>query len=589
MLPVEGMSLSLRRTIVLVLAGAAALGVGAAISCNSDDSISHIVDLGGDASDASGPVKVQILGINDFHGNIDPPTGKSALVLAAAGDPEAGDGGAATDAGTQNVNAGGVVYLAAHLNALKAQNPNTAIVSSGDLTGASPFVSQAFHDEDSVELMNAIGLDFNGVGNHEFDHGVAELLRLQRGGCYGGTCDGGADASTFTGAKFEYLAANVEVAKNQTVFPPYAIKELGGQKIAFIGMTLKDTPSVTLPSSVVGLTFDDEVTTVNALVPEIRQQGASAIVVLLHQGDFPAANSTYNGCGVGDGVLATIANGLDPAVDVVLSAHTHQAYNCTIAGKLVTSAASFGRVITQVELTIDPAQQRVIDKHATNHIVTRDIAPDPAVAAMVQSYEQRIAPIANKVVGHIAGSGQLTAGDGASESTLGDVIADSMMAATSGAPFNAEFAVTNPGGIRTDLPTSSVTYQQAFTVLPFGNYLMTVSLTGAQIQTMLDEQFADPKQPKILQLSKELSWKRSGSTVDKTSITIKGAPLSPTTTYRVTTNNFVASGGDGFTVFKQATNATSGTTTVVDLDALTSYFARFEPGGITPPTLNRIQ
>ncbi|HWL86170.1 MAG TPA: bifunctional metallophosphatase/5'-nucleotidase [Polyangiaceae bacterium] len=600
-----------RHPIALTLAALAVAGAPFAVSCNGDDTLILIhsspggdndaasVDATVDASsgDAAQSVKIQILGINDFHGNLDPPSGNSGNVTASPGDPEAGDAGTRVDgSATQQVPAGGVAYLAAHIAALKAQYPNnTAIVSAGDLTGASPFVSQAFHDEPSVVIMNAIGLDFNGVGNHEFDHGVAELRRLQYGGCYPGACDDGG-TSDFPGAKFEYLAANVDVAKGRTVFPPYDFKELGGEKIAFIGMTLKDTPSVTIPSAVAGLTFDDEVQTVNALVPEIRQKGASAIVVLLHQGDVPPAGTVYNGCGLVDGVLADIATKLDPAVDVVLSAHTHQAYECTIAGKLVTSAASYGRVVTQVELTIDPVRHRVTSKTATNHIVTRNVAPDSKVATIVADYKDRVAAVANQIVGNISGAGSLQAAPpdpvkGSGESTLGDVIADSMLASTTAAPFNADFAVMNPGGIRADLPDSAITYAQAFAVEPFGNYLVTVSLTGAQIETMLNEQWTSTS-TNILQISKGLTYTYvvpDGGVphVVAGSIVLGTTGIELNKIYRVTTNNFVASGtGDGFTIFKQATDRTTGASNIVDLDSLIAYFHQVRP--TPPPPLDRI-
>src|SRR5262249_5281166 len=145
-----------------------------------------------------------------------------------------------TDAGTATIPAGGVAYLAAQVKQLKSQNPNTLLVSAGDLTGASPLLSNLFKDEPTILAMNKIGLDFEGVGNHDFDRGVAELTRLQKGGCSLGDCDSGA---MFAGASFKYLAANVDNADKMTVFPPYMIKDFGGGvKVGVIGMTLQNTP-----------------------------------------------------------------------------------------------------------------------------------------------------------------------------------------------------------------------------------------------------------------------------------------------------------------------------------------------------------
>jgi len=398
-----------------------------------------------------------------------------------------------------------------------------------------------------------------------------------------------------TTARTEARTTNVDVAKNKTVFPPYGIKQLGGEKIAFIGMTLKDTPSVTIPSSVAGLTFDDEVATVNALLPEIRKEGVSAIVVLLHQGDIPTAGTLYDGCGVAGGVgsfIVDIATKLDPAVDVVLSAHSHQAYNCTIAGKLVTSASSFGRVVTQVDLTIDSAQHRVTDKTAKNHAVTQDIAPDPAVQSIVASYTERAKDRANRVVGHLTGPlpRQVNASGPPEEWVLGDTIADAMLAATKKPGYDAVVAFMNPGGIRADVTCDgcsvakpgAVTYTQAFTTQPFGNYLVTMTLTGANIRDILQQQFTSSP-PKILQVSKGFTYTYTGTTVDFASIKINGVPISANATYRVTTNNFVATGGDGFTVFTKGTASKDGD---IDIDAFTKYLTANDP--LTPPPVNRI-
>jgi 5'-nucleotidase len=597
-----------------------------AYACSSDNGVSPApteqmdgaasdAAQGSDAADASSTVSVQLLAINDFHGNLDPPTGSSALVTAPLGDPIA-DGGADSgikinpDAGTAQVPVGGAVYLATHVKTLRASNPNTAIVSAGDLTGASPLLSNIFRDEPSVLAMNTIGLDYEGVGNHDFDRGLTELLRLQNGGCSLGDCDAG--LGMFPGAKFKYLAANVdETTTNMSVFPPYDVKTFGAAKVAFIGMTLRGTPNVTVASAVAGLSFQDEVATVNALIPELKAKSVDAIVVLLHQGAFQDSTGTYDSCAGLNGDLLPIlrgnpdagTKGLDPAVDVVVSAHTHQAYDCTIDGRLVTSAASYGRVITKIDLTLDPTVHKVVDKHAHNLPVTRDVQPDSDVASLIATYAAKSAPLRSKVVGYISGDligNALSTHVTSCETPLGDVIADSQLAATSAASAgSAQIALMNPGGIRADISASSptktagtVTYEDAFAVEPFSNNLVTVTLSGAQIKQLLDAQFASTV-PKILQVSNGFSYSYTydaltkTGTVDPASIKLNGIAIDPATSYRVTANAFLAQGGDGFSAFAAGTNRVSGQ---IDLDALVAYFGAMTSASspLAPPAPTRI-
>jgi 5'-nucleotidase len=580
-------------------AGAADLALDLAANLSPDlAATSHPQDLSVSVdaeAPATGSVKVQILAFNDFHGNLQPPTGSSGRLLAQSSDPQVGDGGTVIpDAGLATINAGGAAYLAAHVQKLRAGNPNTVVVSAGDLSGASPLVSSIFHDEPSVLIMNALGLDFNAVGNHEFDHGISELLRLQYGGCHPvDGCTPGLGA--FPGASFQYLAANVEVGGGKTVFPRYGIREIDGEKIAFVGMTLEDTPTIVSATAVAGLTFDDEVSTVNALVPSLRALGCGTIVVVVHQGSIPAPNTTYDGCGVMSGAIVDIANGLDPAVDVIVSAHTHQAYACTIKQKLVTSAASFGRLVTSIDLTIDHATHRVVDKVAHQHIVTRDIAPDPAVQALVTQFVTLAAPRANKVVGHLA-SDLKAAQSPAGESPLGDVIADAMLDGTRAANLGgAVVAFMNPGGIRADIPFAPVsseqpgeiTFGKAFTTQPFANNLFTLTLTGAQLKQVLEQQW-NVAYTRILQVSSSFTYSYSasapiGARVDAASMKINGVVVDPAASYRVTVNNFLATGGDGFTVLNAGTQRLTG---ALDIDAMVAYLGAHDP--ISPPVPGRI-
>ncbi|HRY16590.1 MAG TPA: metallophosphoesterase, partial [Candidatus Competibacteraceae bacterium] len=401
-------------------------------------------------SDIGKTLTVKLIAFNDFHGNIDGAT----LMFSNS-----------TDSLNQ-VPAGGVDYLAAHINALAALNSHTTIVSAGDLIGASPLVSALFHDEPTIEAMNRLGLALNAVGNHEFDEGKDELLRMQNGGCYpidtANTCKG-AEVGTsvpFEGAKFQFLAANVvEQATGKTLFPPYVIRDYRGNKAAFIGMTLKDTPSIVTPSGVAGLEFRDEADTVNALISTITRRGAEAIIVLIHQGGFNSGG--INGCEGVSGPIAGMVSRLNDEVDLVITGHTHQQYVCELpnaAGRRipVTSAGSFGRLITDIDMTLDTATREVISVTAVNQVVTRaGVTPVAELTRLVDNYQAVAAPIANTPFGKI--TADITrAANAAGESALGDVIADSQLEATEADGFGeAMVAFMNPGGIRADLTFAS--------------------------------------------------------------------------------------------------------------------------------------
>jgi len=534
----------------------------------------------------SGTVSVQILALNDFHGNLEPPTSSSGCVPAVSGCP------------APNVVAGGVEYLATHINNLRALNPNTVVVSAGDLIGASPLLSAAFHDEPTIEAFNLIGLDFNAVGNHEFDEGWHELVRMQEGGCH--PVDGCLDGDDFAGANFQFLAANVVRQDNgKTIFPAYKVRSFGSAKIAFIGMTLEGTPLIVTPSGISDLNFLDEAATVNALVPELKAKGIETIVVLIHEGGVQSAPAPFNGCTGISGPIVDIVNNLDDEVDVVISGHTHQPYNCIIDNKIVTSAFSFGRLVTKVDLTIDRGTGEVTTMSADNRIVTRDVPKASLLTALIAKYNAIIAPIANRVIGSITANITRTP-NGAGESALGDVIADGQLDATNDPGFgDAVVAFMNPGGIRADLTYASspagegdgnVTYGEMFTVQPFGNSMVTMTLTGAQIERLLEEQFANCTlaTARILQVSAGFTytWKASGPVCDKVdpaTIMLNGVAIVPTTSYRVTVNSFLADGGDSFPILTQGTNRLGG---AVDTDAFEAYFVEHSP--VAPGPQNRI-
>jgi 5'-nucleotidase len=541
-----------------------------------------------DATDFScGQVQVQLLATNDFHGNLKPPAGSSGRInTGVAPNPNP-------------VDAGGAEFLATHMKRLEATNPNTLIVAAGDIVGATPLLSALFHDEPTVESMNLIGLDVASVGNHEFDEGADELLRMQGGGCH--PQDGCQDGDDFGGANWNYLSANViDDATGDTLLPPYEIRRFGMARVAFIGMTLEGTPLVTTPTGTAGLSFLDEADTVNALVPELKAQGVNAIVVLLHEGGL--ATGLYNECAGISGPLFDIVRHFDAAVDVVIAGHTNAAHLCDIDGKLVTSAASFGRLITDIDLTVDEVSGEVVAKTGQNVIVTRDVDKASEQTQLIARYDAIAAPLANRVVGRIGGD-LVKLQNLAGQSNLGDVIADAQLAATR-TSGQAVLAVMNPGGIRTDLITAQVsggeapgelTYGEMFAVQPFSNVLVTISLTGAQILAALEQQWvAVPgaaEKVNILQVSADFAYtwdasKPIGSRVDVSSVLLGGVALDPAATYRVTMNNFLADGGDGFSAFKAGTDRAAGS---LDVDALGAYVeANSSVAPLAPPTAMRI-
>lgn len=480
----------------------------------------------GGAADA-GVANIQILAFNDFHGNIEPPTGGNGNVVP----------GRSPDGGLQPVvTAGGTAYFAQHIASLRAQNPNTIVVSAGDLINASPLASALFRDEPTIEAMNLIGLDFNGVGNHEFDDGRAELLRMQNGGCAPEGCrDGG--VPQFAGASFKFLAANVRTETGETIFPRYAVKELDGVKVAFIGMTLEGTPGIVTPSGIAGLTFYDEADTVNALIPELQAQGIKAIVVIVHEGGFQSG--LLNECNGISGEIVGIVNRLDNEVDLVVSGHTHAAYNCVIANKRVTSALSFGRLVTQIQLNVDRSTQQVSSVSAENKIATRTVTPAPAVEALVSDYVARVAPLRDRVIGN--STAVLSRSNNANgESALGDIIADAQLASTfDSTRSEPQIAFMNPGGVRADIDLGAITYGEAFTVQPFGNGTVAMTLSGAQVKAALEQQFVgfmSQTVQRILSPSRNLSytWSASAPAGSKISnASIDGAAIVDTASYRV--------------------------------------------------------
>jgi 5'-nucleotidase len=521
-------------------------------------------------------VAVKVLAINDFHGNLRPPSGGFRLR-----DP--------LDASKSiDVAAGGAEHLASAVRELRAKNPNHIFVAAGDLVGASPLLSALFDDEPTIESLGLMGLAISAVGNHEFDRGAAELLRLQRGGCHPDKgCQG---PRPFAGASFQYLAAStIDTRTGQPILPAYVVKRFEGIPVAFIGLTLKATPQIVMPAGVAGLAFRDEAATVNALVPELRRQGIEAIVVLIHEGGFPAGG--HDECPGLSGPIVGIVRQLDRAVDLVVSGHTHRAYICRIDGRLVTSADKYGTLLGEIDLLLDRASGDVREASARNVIVRTDsFVKDEAQTRLIEAYERLSAPLARRVVGRLAAP--LSRDEGpAGESPLGQVIADAQLAATADA--GAQIALTNPGGLRATLSgdaDGTVRYEDLFAAQPFSNALMTITLSGAQLLQALEQQWLGQARPRLLQVSRGLSYtwdaaRPVGQRIVPGSLQLDGIAIATEQRLRVTVNAYLASGGDNFTAL--AENGSNAHTGMMDIDALEQYFRR--AGTVAPGSPARIR
>lgn len=531
------------------------------------------------------PIEVQILAFNDFHGNLETPDPVEVT------EP---------DGSKHKIATGGASHLAAVLSELRAGRSSTITVSAGDTIGASPLVSANYLDEPAIDAMNLLKLEINSVGNHEFDRGSDELKRMQAGGCAKYTRRVPCAVEPFGGARFRYLAANVVAADGSTIFPATAIKRFqtpsGPITIGFIGETLKGTATLVTPSGVKGLGFKDEAETANALVPQLKAEGADAIVLLIHQGGKTPTFTRGEACDGLSGEILPILKKLDPAIRTVISGHTHWAYVCRgtpgIAdGRLLTSAGKYGYFVTDLRLQFDPATHRLVHQDAHNVTVGNgEHGEDIAEQALVGRYAAAVAPIASRVVGHLAGPAARNVQDG--ESSAADLVADSMLAATK-APDKggAQLALVNATGVRVDLPGGDVRYDAAFAMMPFGNNLVVMTLTGAQLKSALEQQFGSAiragfRTPAALAPSQGFTYavdmsKPAGNRLFD--MRLQGRPIDPARRYRVAVNNYLASGGDNLSAFTAGTDITD--SNIIDLDALVDWIAP----GRTPPVPDRVR
>lgn len=532
----------------------------------------------------SAPVEVGIVAINDFHGALEPP--KQAVI--------APDGQGATIP----VPAGGAAWLASAIDAIRAKVSNNLTVAAGDLISGSPLISSLYLDEPAIGVLNQVGLDFSAVGNHEFDRGREEILRMQNGGCARHTKRQPCAVEPFTGAKFRYLAASTRTESGETLLPATALRSFGSGRrkvtVGLIGLTLKGTAQIVMPDGIAGLTFADEAETINALVPMLKAQGADAVVVLIHQGGVQEPDGGPNGCSGFTGDIRPILDRLDDRVDLVVSGHTHRAYVCDYATLnsakpfLLTSAGDRGRIVTDIRLAIDPATNRVVAKSATNVIVQSEpfrgaggaiatsdrfpsFVPRQDVAAYVAKYAAATREFSARLVGAISGPAS-------DRIIVGQLIADAQLAATQSA--RAQMSFMNRGGVRAALlprEDGQLTFGDIYAVQPFGNELVTGSLTGAEIREFVEQSLDDDGGINPVIPSAGLSFtfdarRPAGNRI--VDLRFQGQPLDPAASYRVTVSNFLAGGGDGYTVLKQLRDTTPGG---VDLDALEAWIGSSSP------------
>ncbi|SEO90644.1 bifunctional metallophosphatase/5'-nucleotidase [Trujillonella endophytica] len=578
----------------------------------------------GDRDPGRPGVAVQLVAVNDFHGRISLTSGgDSELVTAPGPDGVFGEdaAGVSDDVVTE---VGGSAAVAATVQRLQqdftrsSRGPAASFfVGAGDLVSASPFESSVYRDEPTIEVLDAMGLDVSSVGNHEFDRGTRELLRISGAtdGTFGddvGACDGvtvgvdgcfGDGEHAFDGADFPYLAANVVSRDSgEPLLPPYQVFTTPAhQRIALIGVVTDTTPTIVAPAGVADVEFLDEATAINSYVPELRAQGIEAIGVLIHEGgeaEGPAALDP-NGCDALTGPIVGINDAVDPAVDLIVSAHTHQAYNCLLPvpdgePRLVTQAGYYGRLVTDIRLTLDRDTgdvDRTATYAATNVPVTRDVL-DPRVQAIVDHWNARAAEAGDVVVGTVSGpllrardaSGAVVRTD---ESVLGTFVANAQLAGARAVPELGDpvVAFMNPGGLRTDIDAGDITYRELFDVQPFSNTVNTLTLTGADIDAVLEQQFGTADRPGTLLLSTSDGFRYeydparpAGDRVFACSITIDGVVVDPAGTYRVAANSFLAGGGDSFTAFEAGTDPVTGP---VDVDTAVDHVAATTP--LTPP------
>ncbi|UMR32831.1 bifunctional metallophosphatase/5'-nucleotidase [Massilia sp. MB5] len=536
---------------------------------------------------ANNLVEINLVALNDLHGHLEAGkfTYKGGLF------------------GRQTMlKAGGIDTIAAALQAWRKEDRELLLVGAGDMVGASPAISSMWADEPTIGALNMLGLKATAVGNHEFDAGRIELLRQQKGGCNSPRPDKACKFSaTYEGAKFNYLAANViDLVTKKPILPAYEIVEAHGVKVGLIGAVLKDTPSVVLASGIAGLAFEDEAQSINRVLPELKAQGVGVFVVLMHEGGRTESAFDKQDCSDLKGAIVDVVKRLDPAIRLVVSGHSHKGYLCRVDGKLVTQAEMGGHMLSRIKLTVDKAANTVRSVSARNVVMQPNwYRPVPEVDAYLKKVKLRSEQELARPVARLGAATISRERHGGDESALGNLVADATL--LSGRPFGAQIAFMNNGGVRANLESNAggfATVGHAQAVLPFGNTLTVMNMTGAQIKTLLEQQWVDDKVASrgLLQLSEGFTYQwdpqqPEGSRVVPGSVMLHGVPLEDGASYRVAANAFIAAGGDAFPEFAKGTNRVI--TAVRDIDSLTAYLIKCEqdrkPAGSVTAQEPRIQ
>ncbi|MGV7208673.1 bifunctional metallophosphatase/5'-nucleotidase [Oxalobacteraceae bacterium A2-2] len=533
----------------------------------------------------SGTVDVNLVTLNDFHGNIE----ASKFTYTSVADRQ-----------ERTVVAGGIDTLGAALQAWRREDPQLLLVGAGDLIGGSPAMSNMWADEPSLGAMDLLGLRVSSLGNHEFDPGRVELLRQQYGGCASPRPEKACQFEPrYDGAKFTYLAANVvDLKTGKTLLPAYKIEEAHGVKIGFIGAVLREAAEKALASGIAGLDFTDEAQAINRQLPALRQQGVGVFVVLIHQGGRTTDFFDQQDCSHLYGPIVDVVKKLDPAIRLVVSGHSHKGYLCKVDGRLVTQSDMGGHVMSRLKLNIDLATNSLQSVDARQEVMLPGRWPaDTRLDDYLNKVRDRSRAALARPVARIALPSVLRERRDDGESALGDMVADAYLDAAR--PYGAQIAFMSNGGMRQDLDSGSgnrVTVGHVLQVLPFANFMVVMNLTGAQIRALLEQQWLGGRDITrgLLQVSDGFSYswdpKRPvGSKVVPDSVRLHGAPLVDSTSYRIVANNFLAEGGEAFSVFVAGSSRAE--TGIRDADALTDYLVKRErdgkPAGASEPA-NRI-
>ncbi|TBV13293.1 bifunctional metallophosphatase/5'-nucleotidase [Stutzerimonas kirkiae] len=522
------------------------------------------------------PVEINVVALNDFHGNL-------LSSPFSYPDPQA-SGGEVT------LKAGGIEALSGLLGELRRDDPELLLVGAGDMVGGSPPLSAMWADEPSLKALGLLGLRFSTVGNHELDHGKGELLRQLEGGCDSPRPERACQLDEhYQGSKFSYIAANLmDKASGTSLFPAYRIEQVRGAKVAFVGAVLEELDSTVSGTSMQGLYTIDEADAINAQLPELREQGVDAVIAIIHQGGETPEAFDKPDCSQLSGDVVEVVERLDPQIKVVITGHTHQGYLCRLGERLVTQGSSYGRLVTHLKLTLDPRRRQLLDVQAHNLVVDPErysAAASPEIAELQRTLLQRSQARLDQPVARLgARTFDRTLND-AGESTLGRLIANAQLAATRS--LGAQVAFMNMGGLRTDLlledGQDQANYGQLASIQPFNNTLTILSLSGAQLSELLEQQWQSGGLGFYpLQASSSLSyqWDDSrphGHKIVPQSLMIEGLPVRAEGSYRVTVNSFLAEGGDNFSQLANAGERLD--TGFNDLEALVGYLQERDRAG----------